>query len=104
MRCINEISRGFKGLPSCLDTLRCVKFTLLIRGAFRLRPMESCKRINEGFNNMAFEGAGGQPVWCAGADGAEFAVSDTGIGIAPEHISRLTERLDRKSTRLNSSH
>jgi uncharacterized membrane protein len=60
MRCINEISRGFKGLPSCLDTLRCVKFTLLIRGAFRLRPMESCKRINEGFNNMAFEGAGGQ--------------------------------------------
>ncbi|MEO7727358.1 MAG: phosphate regulon sensor histidine kinase PhoR [Burkholderiales bacterium] len=33
--------------------------------------------------------------WRASADGAEFAVNDSGIGIAPEHISRLTERFYR---------
>jgi two-component system phosphate regulon sensor histidine kinase PhoR len=34
-------------------------------------------------------------IWRACADAAEFAVEDTGIGIAPEHISRLTERFYR---------
>src|SRR3546814_4983255 len=49
------------------------------------------------------------------ADGLELAVSDTGIGIAPADQQRVFEpfvqveselnrRLDRKSTRLNSSH
>jgi two-component system, OmpR family, phosphate regulon sensor histidine kinase PhoR len=33
--------------------------------------------------------------WRATDDGAEFAVEDTGIGIAPEHIPRLTERFYR---------
>jgi two-component system phosphate regulon sensor histidine kinase PhoR len=33
--------------------------------------------------------------WRATADGAEFSVADTGIGIAAEHISRLTERFYR---------
>lgn len=64
MRCINELLQEFKGLQGCLDTLRCVKFTLLIRGACSLRPMESCKRLdnrfNKGFNNTSLEGAGGQ--------------------------------------------
>jgi len=34
-------------------------------------------------------------VWRDGPDGATFAVEDTGIGIAPEHIPRLTERFYR---------
>jgi len=34
-------------------------------------------------------------VWRDGADGASFAVEDTGVGIAPEHIPRLTERFYR---------
>ena len=34
-------------------------------------------------------------VWRAAPDGAEFAVEDNGIGIAPEHIPRLTERFNR---------
>ena len=33
--------------------------------------------------------------WRVTADGGEFAVADTGIGIAAEHISRLTERFYR---------
>jgi two-component system phosphate regulon sensor histidine kinase PhoR len=33
--------------------------------------------------------------WHATPDGADFDVEDTGIGIAPEHISRLTERFYR---------
>jgi two-component system phosphate regulon sensor histidine kinase PhoR len=33
--------------------------------------------------------------WHASAGAAEFAVEDTGIGIAPEHIPRLTERFYR---------
>ena len=33
--------------------------------------------------------------WRVTADGAEFSVADTGIGIAAEHISRLTERFYR---------
>ncbi|HYR36595.1 MAG TPA: phosphate regulon sensor histidine kinase PhoR [Burkholderiales bacterium] len=34
-------------------------------------------------------------VWRDGVDGASFAVEDTGVGIAPEHIPRLTERFYR---------
>jgi two-component system phosphate regulon sensor histidine kinase PhoR len=34
-------------------------------------------------------------LWRDGPDGASFAVEDTGIGIAPEHIPRLTERFYR---------
>ena len=33
--------------------------------------------------------------WRAGPQGAEFAVQDSGIGIDPKHIPRLTERFYR---------
>jgi two-component system phosphate regulon sensor histidine kinase PhoR len=33
--------------------------------------------------------------WGDGVDGAAFTVEDTGVGIAPEHIPRLTERFYR---------
>jgi two-component system phosphate regulon sensor histidine kinase PhoR len=41
------------------------------------------------------EGGDIRLTWRAGAEGAEFAVEDTGIGIEPEHIPRLTERFYR---------
>ena len=33
--------------------------------------------------------------WRSGAEGGEFSVEDTGLGIEPEHIPRLTERFYR---------
>ena len=34
-------------------------------------------------------------IWQRTADGAAFTVADSGIGIAPQHIPRLTERFYR---------
>ena len=41
------------------------------------------------------EGGKVRLVWRDDADGASFTVEDTGVGIAPEHIPRLTERFYR---------
>ena len=41
------------------------------------------------------EGGKVRLVWRDDPDGASFAVEDTGVGIAPEHIPRLTERFYR---------
>jgi two-component system phosphate regulon sensor histidine kinase PhoR len=48
-------------------------------------------------NAVRYTPAGGtvRICWHASQRGAEFAVEDTGIGIAPEHIPRLTERFYR---------
>jgi len=48
-------------------------------------------------NSVRYTPPGGavRLVWRASPDGAEFTVEDNGIGIAPEHISRLTERFYR---------
>ena len=41
------------------------------------------------------EGGAVRLVWRASSAGAEFIVEDTGIGIEPQHIARLTERFYR---------
>jgi two-component system phosphate regulon sensor histidine kinase PhoR len=54
--------------------------------------------LNLASNAVRYTPAGGEVriIWRrAGDDGAELAVEDTGIGIAPEHLPRLTERFYR---------
>jgi two-component system phosphate regulon sensor histidine kinase PhoR len=48
-------------------------------------------------NAVRYTPAGGRVslVWRDGAEGASFSVQDTGLGVAPEHIPRLTERFYR---------
>ena len=48
-------------------------------------------------NAVRYTPAGGtvKIIWRASTQGAEFAVQDTGIGIDPKHIPRLTERFYR---------
>lgn len=48
-------------------------------------------------NAIRYTPPGGEIVlrWHAGEDGPVFSVQDSGIGIAPEHIPRLTERFYR---------
>jgi two-component system, OmpR family, phosphate regulon sensor histidine kinase PhoR len=48
-------------------------------------------------NAIRYTPVGGEVriLWRDGAEGASFTVEDTGIGIAPEHVPRLTERFYR---------
>jgi two-component system phosphate regulon sensor histidine kinase PhoR len=48
-------------------------------------------------NAVRYTPAGGQVRlgWQEGPEGASFVVEDTGVGIAPEHLARLTERFYR---------
>jgi two-component system phosphate regulon sensor histidine kinase PhoR len=55
-------------------------------------------------NAVRYTPAGGEVrlIWRADAEGASFSVEDTGVGIAPEHLPRLTERfyrIDRSRSR-----
>ncbi|HZW12321.1 MAG TPA: phosphate regulon sensor histidine kinase PhoR [Noviherbaspirillum sp.] len=54
-------------------------FGNLASNAVRYTPDHGCIRLS----------------WCMKEDGPEFAVQDNGIGIHPEHLSRLTERFYR---------
>ncbi|HEY3731273.1 MAG TPA: phosphate regulon sensor histidine kinase PhoR [Steroidobacteraceae bacterium] len=59
-------------------------------------------QIHSAFSNLVENAAKYTPVggsvqirWWTDDEGGHFSVSDTGIGIAPEHIPRLTERFYR---------
>jgi two-component system phosphate regulon sensor histidine kinase PhoR len=53
--------------------------------------------VNLVSNAVRYTPSGGEIrlAWRSGVDGGELSVEDTGIGIEPEHIPRLTERFYR---------
>jgi two-component system phosphate regulon sensor histidine kinase PhoR len=62
----------------------------------------SQRELYSAFSNLVFNAVQHTPEhgiikirWYADADGAHFEVTDNGEGIAPEHISRITERFYR---------
>jgi two-component system phosphate regulon sensor histidine kinase PhoR len=64
--------------------------------------MGSYEELHSAFGNLAsnavrYTPAGGRIhlAWKENGQGVKFVVEDTGIGISPEHISRLTERFYR---------
>jgi two-component system phosphate regulon sensor histidine kinase PhoR len=71
-----------------------------MQGGFDLLGAEA--EVASAFSNLASnavrytpEGGEVRLMWNAAAGGAAFTVADTGIGIPPEHIPRLTERFYR---------
>ena len=76
------------------------RITLDAKPGFDLLGSES--EIASAFGNLAsnavrYTPAGGEVrlIWRGSQKGAEFTVEDTGVGIEPEHIPRLTERFYR---------
>ena len=70
-----------------------------------LKLLGSHEELRSAFSNLVnnavrYTPAGGtiRLTWRAADDGAEFAVADTGEGIAPEHFPHLTERFYRVDT------
>ncbi|WP_260294668.1 phosphate regulon sensor histidine kinase PhoR [Sedimenticola hydrogenitrophicus] len=68
----------------------------------RLRLVGNCHELESAFTNLVYnavrytpEGGDIRIRWWLSGNGPSFSVSDSGIGIAPEHIPRLTERFYR---------
>ncbi|MBI3917432.1 MAG: phosphate regulon sensor histidine kinase PhoR [Betaproteobacteria bacterium] len=96
------ISRLLERMRAETDVLSAGRHQVVleVRGPFDLLGAES--EIASAFSNLAsnavrYTPKGGEVrlIWEATAQGAAFTVADTGIGIQPEHIPRLTERFYR---------
>src|SRR5258706_918306 len=78
------------------------RHTIVAEPALQAQLRGSREELRSAFGNLVsnairYTPAGGRITlrWRHEADGARFEVQDTGIGIAPEHIPRLTERFYR---------
>jgi two-component system phosphate regulon sensor histidine kinase PhoR len=75
---------------------------IVVQGRPQLDLLGAESEIASAFGNLLsnavrYTPAGGKVTiaWDDGPEGAAFSVEDTGVGIAPEHIPRLTERFYR---------
>jgi two-component system phosphate regulon sensor histidine kinase PhoR len=85
------------------------RHSIALQGEPRVDLVGSESELASAFGNLLsnavrYTPAGGKVslAWHDDADGASFSVEDTGVGIAPEHVPRLTERfyrIDRSRSR-----
>ncbi len=78
------------------------RHTISLQGSPAMDILGSEAELASAFGNLVTNAVRYTPqggkiriLWRDGPDGASFTVEDTGIGIAPEHIPRLTERFYR---------
>lgn len=100
-------------IPSLLASLR--EQAVILSGENRhlitheadasLKLLGNREELHSAFSNLIYNAVRYTPAggairlsWHARGDGAEFCVTDTGEGIAPEHIPHLTERFYRVDT------
>jgi two-component system phosphate regulon sensor histidine kinase PhoR len=91
------------------EALSAGKHRISLLGAPAVDILGAEAELSSAFGNLVtnalrYTPAGGEIriAWRDGAEGAWFTVEDTGIGIAPEHLPRLTERfyrIDRSRSR-----
>lgn len=82
--------------------LASVRHRIEVEADENLRMFGSERELHSAFSNLVLNAIryspDGGPIvirWEGDSDGARLAVTDSGIGVAPEHVPRLTERFYR---------
>ncbi len=99
---------GIRQDAQALSAERNHHISLEASSQLRLRGIEG--ELRSAFSNLVFNAVKYTPDegeiqirWWQDERGAHLSVSDNGVGIAPQHISRLTERFYRVDSSRNSS-